>query len=120
MAVKASIQLTHTDADQLYVDSDSIVSIKKAIKNDLTNICNDLDNIEKHYKALRDHKSTKGKWQDLAKSCVKKCNQYETKMKKDKVSLEDCVDDAVQSYVLTQIEGLREAQAKADALKTGV
>ena len=119
MAVTRNIELKNMDSDELYVDSDSIVSIKKSIKNDLANICTDLDNIEKHYKTLRDHKSTKGKWKDLATSCVKKCNTYETKMKNDRQSLEDAVDDAVQSYVLTQIDALREAQAAAESIKVG-
>lgn len=116
MAVKTDILLKNTTVDELYVDSDTIVNLKKSIKNDLTNICADLDNIEKHYKTLRDHKATKGQWKTIATKCVNKCNVYEKKMKKDKQSLEDCIDDAVQSYVLTQIEELKKNDSAVDSI----
>ena len=116
MAVKANINLKNTSIDDLYIDADNIVSAKRAIKTDLTNIVNTLNSIETHYKVLRDHKSTKGKWKDVSSSCVKACNKYEKKFQQDKKALEDCIDDAVQKYVLSQIEELKKAESAANTI----
>ena len=114
MALKKTIQLTNKSEDALYIDEDAVVAAKSRIKSDLKNIIQVLNNIEKHYKVLRDHKDTKGDWKTLATSCVKKSNTYETKMKNDRASLEDAIDNAIQTYVLTQIKELRKAQQAAD------
>lgn len=119
MAVKRNIALTNMNEDELYVDDQNIVAAKRKIKNDLTNIITDLNNIEKHYKILRDHKATKGSWKTLATQCVKKSNTYEKKMKNDKTSLENAIDDAVQQYVLTQIQELKAAQTAVDSIDVG-
>ena len=116
MAVKQNIALKNTSVDELYIDADSIVQAKRNIKNDLTNIVNTLNNIEKHYKTLRDHKATKGKWKTVATNCVNASNKYEKKMQNDKKSLEDAVDDAVQKYVLSQIEALKSAENASNSI----
>ena len=114
MAVKQNIVLKNTSTDELYIDADQVVNAKRDIKNDLTNIVNTLNNIEKHYKTLRDHKATKGKWKTVATNCVNASNKYETKMKNDKKSLEDAVDDGIQKYVLSQISELQNAEAASN------
>lgn len=116
MAVKGSIAITNSSTDVLYVDSDQVIQAKRNIKNDLTNIVNTLNNIEKHYKELANHKATKGKWKEVADSCVKASNKYEKKMEQDKTSLENAVDDGIQKYVLSQIEALQAAQSAADTI----
>ena len=116
MAVKKTITITNTSTDELYIDADAIVQAKSNIKKDLANIVNALNSIEQHYKTLRDHKATKGTWLDVAKACVNSSNKYETKMKNDRASLEDAVDDAIQKYVLSQIEDLRSVEAAANSI----
>lgn len=116
---KKTIEITNKDDDVLFIDEDNVIAKKRLIKNDLTKIINDLNSIEKHYKALRDHKSTKGKWQDLAKECVKKSNTYEKKMRNDKTSIEDAIDDAIQQYALSQIKELRAIHSDVASIDVG-
>lgn len=114
MAVKKAISLQNTSADELYVDSDSVVTLKRTVKNDLSSIIATLNQIEKHYKTLLNHKATKGSWKTTAQNCVNSCNKYEKKLTSDSTNLENCIDDAIQRYVLSQIEELKAAQSAAN------
>lgn len=121
MAISAkTITLTNTSTDEVMVDPFTIVSAKKKVKTDLKNIIDDLTNISKHYATLRDHKATKGNWKTLSKSCVKKCNSYKTRLNSSKTSIENKVDDAVQSYVLTMITELKKSQTVVDSISGNV
>lgn len=118
MALAKSITITNQSTDELYIDPSKVIDHKKAIKTDLNNIIKDLENIKKDYTKLRDNKTTKGTWKELAKSCVSKCNTYKNKVSTDKTRLENKVDDSVQKYVLAMINNLMEAQAAIDQVKT--
>lgn len=114
MAIKKSITLKNTSTDELYIDSDTIVTLKRAVKTDLKNIVATLNQIEKHYKTLLNHKATKGEWKTTSQNCINSCNKYEKKLTNDSTNLENCIDDAIQRYVLSQIEELKNAQSTAN------
>lgn len=118
MALAKSLTLPNQSSDELFIDPQKVIDHKKAIKTDLNNIVKDLENIKKDYTKLRDNKATKGKWHDLAKTCVSKCNTYKNNMSTDKTRLENKVDDAIQKYVLAMINNLVEAQNVVDQMKT--
>ncbi len=118
MALAKSLTISNQSTDELFIDPSKVIDHKRAIKTDLNNIIKDLENIKKDYIKLRDNKATKGKWQDLAKTCVNKCNAYKNNMATDKTRLENKVDDAIQKYVLAMITNLMEAQNAVDQMKT--
>ena len=118
MAVKSEIKLTNNDKDVLYVEPTNVYSYKKKIGTDLDNIIADLNKIEKTFKTFKADKSTKGSWDTLAQTCIKKSNTYEKKMRNDKTSLSDVITDAILQYVLLG-QNTDKAASTAESIDVG-
>ena len=118
MAVKTEIKLTNTNADVLYVDPQNVNTYKKKIGTDLDNIIADLNKIEKTFKTFKADKSTKGSWDTLAQTCIKKSNTYEKKLKADKAALGDTITDAILQYVILG-QNTDKAASTAESIDVG-
>jgi Skp family chaperone for outer membrane proteins len=112
-------ELKNPGTSELFIDEDNVVSAKRTVKTDLTNIVNSVNKIGNRFKKFANLKSTKGEWEKVATKCYTKSNKYEKKLKNDKQTLEDSVDDAVQNYVITQIKNLRGAETATESMPDG-
>ena len=115
---KKVIKLTNTNVDSMYLDPQNVLSSENKISGDLQNIINDLNRIEKIFKTFKNDKSTKGDWDDIANSCIKKSNKYETKLRTDKDNLDKAILKCVLEYVLIG-DSAQQAAKVADTIDVG-
>ena len=118
MALAKQITLTNTDVSNVYIDAGNIEAVKRAVKTDLKNIINDIDNIKKAYNTLANDKNTKGSYKTTATKCVNKCKTYHKNLASVRTSLENKIDDAVIKYVLSMLSELQKAESAADSINT--
>ena len=115
---KKVIKLPNTNVYTMYLDPQNVLSSENKISGDLQNIINDLNRIEKIFKTFKNDKSTKGDWDDIASSCVKKANKYESKLKTDRDNLDKAIMKCVLEYVLIG-DTAQKAARVADSIDVG-
>ena len=103
--------------EELYLNAQAATSYEKQIQSDLTSIIEDLNKIHRHAKVLKEHKGTKGRWQDLAQSLYKKSEKYKEACTKSKNGIEKKLSAELQAYVLHVVGSVDNLESKIAELE---
>jgi hypothetical protein len=113
-----TIELPNLSNAEFNVDTSKVDTCKDSIKNDIAYIVEDIEKIKEAYKAMADHKKTKGTYKDLANACVKKVGTYTSNLSTTKTTLQDSLTDSLLAYIMAFIQNAQKVTEAANNINT--